>query len=68
MSGVQVKAIAAEGNNSLFSITNLAGVFVLESLQAGTYTLTIQGKPAKPNTIVIDQHTQAFQEINLTFK
>jgi hypothetical protein len=66
--GVQVKAIPANGHKAIVSVTNTAGVFVLENLQQGTYTLTINNELAQPSTIIIDRATEPFQEVNVRNK
>jgi hypothetical protein len=62
--GARIEAIAESGER-LLSVTNDAGVFFLEGLQRGTYTIQINGAPAEPNTLQLDETTQPFQELNL---
>lgn len=64
ISGARVEAISTNSKQRLFSVTNEAGVYYLERLQQGTYTLQINGKPAR-GTIKIDTTSNAFQELNL---
>ena len=68
LAGVQVKAIPSQGNNAVFSITNTAGIFVLENLEPGNYKFTIQNKPTQPEKILLDSTDETFQELNLQIK
>ncbi|WP_448562351.1 carboxypeptidase regulatory-like domain-containing protein [Trichothermofontia sp.] len=63
--GARVEAVPTAGGLRKLSVTNGAGVFVLENLSQGTYQLLINGQPAQPDTLTIDAETPAFQEINL---
>ena len=62
--GARVEAVSAKSEKA-FSITNGAGVYYLEGLKQGTYTLNINGKAANPSTIKIDVKSQSLQELNL---
>ncbi len=63
--GARVEAVPADSSQRILSITNGAGVFYLEKLQQGSYTLLVNGQPAQPNTLEINQSSQPFQELNL---
>ncbi|MEB3215596.1 MAG: carboxypeptidase-like regulatory domain-containing protein [Nostocales cyanobacterium 94392] len=63
-SGAKVEAIGSE--KTIVSITNGAGIFYLEGLRQGSYKLMIDGKPAQPSTIEINQNSKPFEEIKLT--
>lgn len=65
INGARVEAVSTSSGQRLFSVTNGAGVYYLERLQQGAYTLQINGKPAQRGTITIDKTSQAFQELNL---
>jgi hypothetical protein len=62
--GARVEAVSATSEKA-FSITNGAGVYYLEGLKQGTYSLRINGKPANPDTIKINAESQSLQELNL---
>jgi hypothetical protein len=66
ISGARIEAISATTGQKVFSVTNDAGVYYLERLQSGTYTLQINGKVARPDTIKLDRSSQPLQELNLT--
>ncbi len=63
--GARVEAVPTAGGLRKLSVTNGAGVFVLENLSQGTYQLLINGNPAQPDTLTIEAETPAFQELNL---
>lgn len=65
MSGVRVEAISAKTGERIFSVTNDAGVYYLERLQTGIYSLQINGKVAQPQEIKLDRSSQPLQELNL---
>jgi len=65
VAGARVEAISADGEQRRFSITNGAGVYYLEQLPQGTFTLQINQKPAQPETITLDEDAEPFQELNL---
>jgi len=65
IAGARVDAIAADSDQRRFSVTNGAGVYYLERLTQGTFTLDINSKPATPAQIVIDLDSESFQELNL---
>ncbi len=64
VAGARVEAVS-EDNTVIVSITNGAGVFYLEQLQQGRYNLRINGQPAQPNTLDINESSKPFQELNL---
>jgi hypothetical protein len=47
------------------SYTNAAGVYYMERLQPDTYTLLVNGKPAQPSTITLNESSKPFDELNL---
>ncbi len=63
--GAKVEALSQSSGQRVFSITNGAGVYYLERLQAGAYSLSINGTPAQPNIIEFNQTSEAYQELNL---
>ena len=65
INGARVEAISIDGEETIFSLTNPAGVFYLEGLKQGTYDLKINGKLAQPNKIIIDASSEPFQELNV---
>lgn len=65
VAGARVEAISADGKQRRFSVTNGAGVYYLERLSPGVFTLEINQKPAQPNTITLDENAEPFQELNL---
>ncbi|NES24970.1 MAG: carboxypeptidase regulatory-like domain-containing protein [Symploca sp. SIO3E6] len=65
IAGARVEAITSEATQRRFSVTNGAGVYYLERLPQGSFTLQINGEPAQPNTIFLDESSEPFQELNL---
>jgi hypothetical protein len=68
IAGAKVEAIPSQSSKSkktIVSITNSAGIYFLEELQPGTYNLLVNGQPAQPHTIEINQSSNQLQEINL---
>ncbi len=65
VAGARVEAISADGEQRRFSVTNGAGVYYLEQLPQGTFTLQINQEPAQPGTITLDEDAEPFQELNL---
>ena len=63
--GAGVDAIATDSGQRRFSVTNGAGVYYLERLQQGTFSLNINGEAATPAQIVLDLDAEPFQELNL---
>ena len=66
IAGHRIEAILENQEQTFTSITNSAGVFYLEGLTQGTYHLLINGEPAIPSKITIDQNSEPYQELNLT--
>ena len=64
INGARVEAISTTSQARVFSLTNEAGVYYLERLQQGTYTLQVNGKPVEPNSIKIEGSSQSLQELN----
>lgn len=65
VNGARVEAIPQEEGETIFSVTNPAGVFYLEGLKQGSYDLKINGNPSQPNKLIIDESSEPFQELNL---
>ena len=65
LAGARVEAIPENGLESIFSITNGAGVYVLEALEQGRYQLQVNEQLLEPSILEIIQTTEPFQEINL---
>jgi hypothetical protein len=66
--GAKVEAVPSKlgkSEKSIVSITNGAGIFYLEELQPGIYNLLVNGQPAQPSTIEINQNSKQLQEVNL---
>ena len=62
VSGVSVEAVDNSGKRR-FSVTNGAGVYYLEGLQQGDYTLQVNGKSV--GNLKLEESSQPFQELNL---
>ncbi|KOP25844.1 hypothetical protein AMR41_14155 [Hapalosiphon sp. MRB220] len=65
VAGVRVEAIQANSGLRRLSVTNGAGVYYLEGLPQGNYALEVNGKPALPGNLQLEESSQSFQEINL---
>jgi hypothetical protein len=65
ISGARVEAKGLKDARRKFSVTNGAGVYYLERLQPDTYTLFINGKPAQPDTITLNESSKFLAELNL---
>ncbi len=65
VNGARVEAIPQEEGETIFSVTNPAGVFYLEGLKQGSYDLKINGNPSQPNKLIINESSEPFQELNL---
>jgi hypothetical protein len=68
IAGARVEAIGSKGTLRRFSVTNGAGVYYMERLQPDTYTLLVNGEPAQPGTITLDESSKPFSELNLLQK
>lgn len=64
ISGARVEAISTDSKSRKFSVTNGAGVYYLEGLQQGNYSLSINGKSVGRYTIKLDNLSQGLQEVN----
>jgi len=63
--GATIEAMPTnEGSNRVTSVTNGGGIFYLENLQQGTYEMSINGQPAEPRIMTVDENTEPFSEIN----
>ncbi|HEY9728635.1 MAG TPA: carboxypeptidase-like regulatory domain-containing protein [Chroococcales cyanobacterium] len=65
VAGARVEAVGSKGTQRRFSVTNGAGVYYLERLQPDTYTLLVNGEPAQPGTITLNESSEPFRELNL---
>ncbi len=63
--GASVKALSESGDSYL-SITNTAGVYYLEGLSRGNYTLLVDDNKAFSKKLIIDEYSEGVQELNLT--
>ncbi len=63
VAGARVEAIDSNSGKRGFSITNDAGVYYLESLQQGNYTLQINGKSV--GSLKLEESSEPFQELNI---
>ena len=65
VAGARVKAIPTQSSKSILSITNSAGVYVLEGLSQDTYSITVDDKlvDVKPLDITLD--SEPLQEVNI---
>jgi len=63
--GAKIEALSMETGLKYLSVTNGVGIFYLESLPQGTYEILINGNPAEPGKITLDENSETFQEINL---
>jgi hypothetical protein len=63
VAGARVEAIQTHKGTRYFSVTNGAGVYYLEGLQQGNYTLQINGKSA--DSLKLEESSEPFQELNL---
>ncbi len=63
LSGARVEAFASNGNIQSFSVTNEAGVYYLERLPPGRYTLQVNGQTL--DMIEFQELADSFQELNL---
>lgn len=61
LGSVRVEAI--RDDNRIVSVTNGAGVFVLEGLGQGRYALFANGDPVAPSTLTIDETSEPFFEV-----
>jgi len=64
INGARIEAVSTSGYR-VFSVTNGAGIYYLERLRPGNYSLQINSKPAQPGTLNLEKSAEAFQELNL---
>ena len=65
LAGAKVEAVPDNDAEAIFSITNGAGVYVLEALPQGRYQLQADGVRFEPSFLEITDTTEPFQELNL---
>jgi hypothetical protein len=65
ISGARIEAKGLKDTRRRFSVTNGAGVCYLERLQPDTYTLLVNGKPAQPDSIILNESSKFLTELNL---
>lgn len=65
IAGARVEAVRLDRVIRRFSVTNSAGVYYLERLTQGKFTLQINSQPAQTPTIQFDQSSPPLQELNL---
>ncbi|MBD2522162.1 carboxypeptidase regulatory-like domain-containing protein [Nostoc sp. FACHB-133] len=63
IAGARVEAIQPDQTTRRFSVTNGSGVYYLEGLSQGKYTLQINGKSA--GSLKLEESSEPFQELNL---
>ncbi|HLP91457.1 MAG TPA: carboxypeptidase-like regulatory domain-containing protein [Nostocaceae cyanobacterium] len=63
VAGARVEAIDKNQNIRRFSVTNAAGVFYLENLPQGNYTIEING--LQTGSLKLEPTSEPFQELNL---
>jgi hypothetical protein len=63
LAGARVEAISTDKAKRSFSVTNTAGVYYLEGLSQGEYTLLVNGKSIQ--IIKLDADSPPFQELEL---
>jgi hypothetical protein len=64
--GARVEATSVKTGKKTISITNDAGVYILEGLEQGEYILQVSDLPTNPNKISITTASPSTQELNLT--
>ncbi len=62
--GASIEAIEQNSSQRKFSITNEAGVYYLEGLVQGRYTVQINGVQSR-NSLSLDGNSEPLQELNL---
>ena len=63
--GAIVEAIPKNGGIPITTITNGSGIYYLDNLNQGTYEIRINQSLAAPAQIVIDRHSDTFQQVDL---
>jgi len=62
---VLVEAVPNDGGLPITAVTTTGGVYFLEALTPGTYTLRVNQQPTDPGTVTISPDSATLQEINL---
>ena len=65
LAGARVKAIPKQSSKSILSITNSAGVYVLEGLSQDTYSITVDDRLIDVKTLDITLDSEPLQEVNI---
>ncbi|NEP01000.1 MAG: carboxypeptidase regulatory-like domain-containing protein [Symploca sp. SIO2E9] len=65
VAGARVEAIETESGVRRFSVTNGAGVYYLERLPQGRFSVQINDQPVQSGEILLDESSEPFQELNL---
>jgi Carboxypeptidase regulatory-like domain len=65
VAGVRVEAIQQESGLRRVSVTNSAGVYYLQGLSQGSYTIEVAGNKSISNTMLLEQSSESFKEVNL---
>jgi Carboxypeptidase regulatory-like domain len=65
VAGVRVEAIQKESGLRRVSVTNSAGVYYLQGLSQGFYTIEVAGKEYASNSMLLEQSSESFKEVNL---
>ena len=63
--GAKIEALSVETGLKYLSVTNGAGIYYLENFPQGTYEILINGNPAQPGKVTLDENSATFQELNL---
>jgi hypothetical protein len=66
VNGARVEATNLDSKQVQLTTTNTAGIYYLEALRRGTYRVTVNGKPAQPEMIQINESSKSLEEINFT--
>lgn len=65
VAGARVQAVASKSSQSVFSITNSAGVYFLEGLTQDTYNITVNDQSVAVQPLKITADSEPLQEFNL---
>ena len=65
MSGVRVEAVSPRSSQSVFSITNSAGVYFLEGLTQDIYNITVNDQSVNLKPLKITSDSESLQEVNV---
>ncbi|NEP18967.1 MAG: carboxypeptidase regulatory-like domain-containing protein, partial [Leptolyngbya sp. SIO4C1] len=63
LAGARVEAVQANDSTEAFSITNAAGVYYLERLSQGSYTIQVNGELT--DTVALHEQSEPYMEMNL---